>query len=270
MTKDENPDPQIDPQTGPQSGLQSGPKHRARPDDARPKPRRFYKEVGINGEASGFAILLDGRPIKTPMKQGLHLPNESMAKAVAEEWRQQGEHIDHETMILTKLANTALDRVRGREDEIIGEITSYAASDLLLYRATEPQTLSQREEEQWGPSLSWLKERNNISFTCAGGIIHVTQEEAELEKFSHLLTEFNHFSLTAIHNMTTLTGSAILALAVAKQAKTAEAAWQAAHVDEDFQIERWGEDVEATRRRKIREKDFLTAYHFLHLAGEVN
>lgn len=262
MTKDENP--------APHSGPQSGPKHRARPDDARPKPRRFYKEVGINGEASGFAILLDGRPIKTPMKQGLLLPNEAMAEAVAEEWRQQGEHIDHETMIFTKLANTALDRVRGREDEIIGEITSYAASDLLLYRATEPQSLSQREEEHWGPCLTWLKESHNITFTCAGGIIHVTQEEAELEKFSYLFKSYTPFALTAIHNMTTLTGSAILALTVTKGENTPQAAWQAAHVDEDFQIERWGEDAEAKRRRKTREGDFLAAHQFLKLAGDTD
>lgn len=247
---------------------QSGPKHRARPDDARPKPRRFYKDVSVKEEAGkGHAVLLDDRPIKTPMKNSLTLMHAGMATAIAKEWQDQGEFIIHETMVKTKLANTALDRVRGREDIIINEIITYAGSDLILYRATEPASLIAREQQHWDPYLAWLMESHNIKLKPATGIIHVAQEQGELNKFKDILSPYNEFALTAIHNMTSLTGSAVLAIALAKADFTLEDIWRAAHIDEDFQTERWGEDSEAKRRRELKQRDFNEAHEFLRLAG---
>ena len=246
--------------------IKSGPKHRARPDDARPKMRRFYKEVTVSIKETGHAIDLDGRPIKTPMKNILALPNERMADAIAKEWQDQEEFILHETMIKTKLANTAIDRVEGREAEIIDEIISYLASDLLLYRATDPQSLIDRECKVWDPYLSWLKEAESISLQSTSGIIHVSQDQNELDKFKAQIAPLGAYQLTALHNMTTLTGSAILALALTRAVSSQQEIWAAAHVDEDFQIERWGEDEEAKRRRALKQRDFNEAVEFWRLA----
>jgi chaperone required for assembly of F1-ATPase len=247
--------------------MKTGPKHQAKPDDARPQMRRFYKEVTVSKEASGHAIELDGRSIRTPMKNTLLLPNLSMAEAIAKEWQAQEEFILHEKMIKTKLANTAIDRVAGRSGEIIDEIIAYLASDLLLYRATEPESLIEREKALWDPYLTWLRDENRITLTSTSGIIHVTQEQSELEKFKTLISDETPFSLTALHNMTTLTGSAILALALARSKGSTDDIWRAAHVDEDFQIERWGEDKEAKRRRDLKQHDFNEAHAFWQLAG---
>ena len=245
-----------------------GPKFNAKADMERPKLKRFYKDVTLEVGEPGFLILLDGRVVKTPMKQDLLVPAKALAEAIAEEWAGQDEVIDLETMIFTKLANTALDRVVPRRQEIVDELLGFAGSDLLCYRATEPAALIEREDIAWGPFLAWLKESHDVEMSVASGILHVAQEPGALEKFGSLYESLDGFALTSAHNLTTLTGSAILALALLKEKSTPEQVWQAAHVDEDFQIERWGEDEEASRRRALRLQEFLKTYDFYCLSTD--
>lgn len=232
---------------------------------ARPLPKRFYKEAGVSGDASQFAITLDGRPVKTPLRRELALPQRALAEAVAQEWQRQGEHIDPATMPMTRLANTALDRVAGDEPRIVAEIAEYAGSDLLCYRTQGPQALIEREARHWDPVLAWAGAHLAHPFIAVTGLVHQPQPEPTLRAVTRHLSRHDAFALTALHNMATLTGSALIAMAVEAGELQADAAWVAAHVDEDWQIEQWGEDAEATRRRQARRAEFDAAVAFLAL-----
>jgi len=231
-------------------------------------PKRFYKSVTTLPEGEGVSVLLDGKTIRTPAKAKLCVPSQALADAVAEEWRAQGERIDPETMRLTKLANSAIDGVRGREAAVLDDLIAFAGSDLLCYRADAPEGLIARQNEHWDPVLAWAKQELGAPFQLAQGIVHVAQPQASLDAIKERLKGFDPFSLAALHVMTTLTGSALLPLAVALGRLTPEEAWAAAHVDEDWQIGQWGEDAEAAERRARRRQEFDAAANMLRLLKE--
>ena len=228
-------------------------------------PKRFYKEVTVVPEGDGVSVRLDGKPIRTPAKAPLVLPDAALAEAVAAEWRGQGERIDPETMPLTKLANSTIDGVRGREDAVQGDILRYAGSDLVCYRAEGPEGLVAAQAKHWDPVLAFAAEALTAPLRLARGVVPVAQPQASLEAIKQRLAAFDAWGLAALHVLTGLTGSALLALAVALGRLTPEEAWQAAHVDEDWQISQWGEDADAADRRKRRRRDFEAAAHLLRL-----
>jgi len=248
------------------AALPSGPKYMSKADSERPKPKRFYKEVSLKASNDQYEILLDGRVIKTPMKSTLAVKTEPLGIAISDEWSAQGEEIDSETMILTKLANTALDRVAPRRGDILEELVSYGANDLLCYRATDPNSLVELEQKVWDPILNWIKEQHNIRLELAAGVVHVSQSSSEITKLAGLYDQFDEFELTALHNMTTMLGSAVLPLALILGEWETEDVWAAAHLEENFQIERWGEDEQAQNRRKFRHGEFLETYNFYQLS----
>ncbi|MCJ7527152.1 MAG: ATPase [Methyloceanibacter sp.] len=228
--------------------------------------KRFYKDVAIEDRGGdGPALLLDGKQARTPGKARLILPTRPLAEAVAEEWRAQGERIDPSTMPLTRLANSAIDGVSGREKAVIGDIVAHAGSDLLCYRAQGPQELVEAQAAHWDPVLAWAKTALGAPLVLGQGIVHVTQPEGSLDRLKQTLASRDAFSLAALHVMTALTGSALLAFAVAERRLTPEEAWAASHVDEDWQISQWGEDAEAAERRKNRWRDFAAAAKTLAL-----
>jgi chaperone required for assembly of F1-ATPase len=231
-------------------------------------PKRFYKKVMTRDDGEGAALLLDGKPVRTPGKASLVLPTRALAEAVAGEWRAQGERIDPMTMPLTKLANSTIDGVRGREQAVIDDIVKHAGSDLLCYRAQGPRELVEAQGKHWDPVLAWAKAVLGAPFGRVEGIVHTAQPSASLERIKRELAGRDAFSLAALHVMTALTGSALLALAVARGQMTPEEAWAAAHVDEDWQISKWGEDAEAASRRKDRWRDFSAAARTLALSQD--
>ena len=228
-------------------------------------PKRFYKDVAVKDEGSGAALLLDGKPVRTPGKAPLVLPSRALAEAIADEWRAQGDHIDPRSMPLTRLANTAIDGVEGRSQAVIDDIMAHARADLLCYRADGPVALVAQQAKHWDKVIAWGKDALQAPLSLAQGIVHVTQPEASLAALRKRLEKFDAFSLAALHVMTSLTGSALLALAVALKRLSPEEAWEAAHVDEDFQISQWGEDAEAKARREARRRDFDAAARVLRL-----
>jgi len=233
---------------------------------AAPLPKRFYSEVTVGeGAGGGYSVLLDGRPVRTPRRLHLTVPTRPLADAIAEEWAAQQERIDPSKMPLSKLAITAIDAVAERQAEVADDIVRFAGSDLLCYRAEAPAALGDMQALTWNPVISWIESEAGARFVLAEGVMPVTQSQDALARIGKLVAPYDPMALTAIHVMTTLTGSAFLALAVAKQRLTAEEAWQAAHVDEDWQIERWGVDVEAAERRKRRHAEMLAASRFLQL-----
>jgi len=228
-------------------------------------PKRFYQDVTVKDEGGGAALLLDGKTVRTPGKAKLVLPTRALAEAVAEEWRAQGERIDPVTMPLTKLANSAIDGVAGREPDVIGDIVKHAASDLVCYRAHAPQGLAEAQAEHWDQVLAWAKDALGAPLVLSQGVVHVAQPQASLDRIEQAIQGRDAFSLAALHVMTGLTGSALLALAVALGQMTPEQAWQAAHVDEDWQISNWGQDQEAADRREARWRDFAAAARMVTL-----
>lgn len=236
------------------------PTRRAQIQMKRPLPKRFYKDVSVEQSEAGYQILLDGRPVKTPMKSALVLPTAAAAEIVADEWRTQGEEINPAKMPATRLANTAIDGIAREIDAVADDIVSFAGTDLLCYRAEHPERLTALQARHWDPVLFWAADDVGARFILAAGVMHQEQPEEALAAYRRALSDHHHpLALAALHTITTLTGSALLALAFAKGRIDAEAAWAAAHVDEDYNIEQWGSDAEAEARRKARWIDMKTA-----------
>jgi chaperone required for assembly of F1-ATPase len=225
-----------------------------RQSDAKPLPRRFYKDVslGVVGPPPGHAVLLDGRMARTPGKRELKVRSVALAEAMAREWADQGVHIDPASMPLTRLVNTSIDGVAERMTEVAADVVKYAGSDLVCYRATYPDGLIARQRAHWDPVLAWSAEVLGARFIVVDGLLHVAQPAEAIERFAAAIEPLDALQLTALHVMTTLMGSALLAMAVVQGRITPEAAWEAAHVDEDWQIAEWGEDAEAMARREKR------------------
>lgn len=222
-------------------------------------PKRFYKDVSVADEGGGAALLLDGKPVRTPGRAPLTVPSEPLAEAIAAEWRAQGDHIDPRTMPLTKLANSVIDGIAGQGEAVVDDILGHARADLLCYRASGPQGLLDAQATHWDPLIAWAKNVLHAPLVLAEGVVHVAQPEDSMVAIRKRLDGLDAFTLGALHVMTSLTGSAVLALAVLLGRLTPEEAWDAAHVDEDFQIGQWGEDAEAKERRELRKREFDAA-----------
>jgi chaperone required for assembly of F1-ATPase len=232
-------------------------------------PKRFYKEAGFEERSGRFFLTLDGRTAKTPTRQDLAVPTSGLAEALAGEWGAQGAEIDPSTMPITRIVNSAIDGVAPRRAEVVDDLVRYSGSDLTCYRAGEPDRLVRAQDAAWGPVLDWAKETHGARFNLAEGVIHVAQPEEAVAAIRRAVDRIDSpFGLAALHVMTTLTGSVLIALAHASGALDEDQAWAAAHVDEVFQESLWGEDYEALERRKRREADFRAASRVYRLAME--
>ncbi len=229
-----------------------------------PLPKRFYKSATAS-QTAPYQILLDGRAVKTPKKRALALPTLTCAEAIAAEWAAQTEFIDPASMPFTRFANTAIDAVADTLPDVAADIVAYAGRDLLCYRAEGPADLARLQAAKWDPVLSWAKATLGADFEVVAGIMPIDQPLATLDGIAQALLPLEPFRLTALHVMTTLTGSAILTVAHTHSHLTAAEAWAAAHVDEDYQIALWGVDDEAAHRRKLRAAEFLAASTFIEL-----
>jgi len=224
------------------------------------RPKRFYTNVGMTEEKGGFALRLDGKRALTPGKRPLVVPRAHLAEAMVAEWTAQGDFIDPSSMPVTRLINSAIDGVATRLVEVRADVFAYAGADLLYYRAGEPEGLVARQRAAWNPLIAWAEEEFGGRFTLAEGIVHVAQPEPVLAAIKAALDGVHDpFRLAGLSLATSLTGSALIALALAERVIDPGVAWMAAHVDEDWNIEKWGEDAEAKERRARRFADFSAA-----------
>ncbi|WP_343314131.1 ATP12 family chaperone protein [Brucella sp. BE17] len=224
-----------------------------------PLPKRFYERVEVAEVEGGFAVHLDGRPVKTPARNLLLLPTAAAVQIVADEFDAQEKHVDPVKMPATRLVNTAIDGIALDPQAVLEDILRFAGTDLLCYRADTPQELVSRQTAQWDPLIDWA-ETLGARFALAEGVMHVEQPREALAAFGVHLSAFREpIALACLHTMTTLTGSAIVGLAIAKQEITADQGWSLAHIDEDWTIEQWGEDAEASARRKTRLVEMMVA-----------
>jgi chaperone required for assembly of F1-ATPase len=229
--------------------------------------KRFYKDVGVREEGGGFAVLLDGRAIKTPAGAVMLAPTRALGDAIAAEWRGQGEMLLPETMPLTKSLNTALDRVAVNRAAIIDDLAKYAGSDLLCYRAEAPAELARRQRQAWDPWLAWAAERLGVRLVVTTGLTHIAQSGDALARVRAAIEAHDVHRLVVVHSGVTITGSAVLGLAFAAGAIGAEEALGAAEVDVLYQAELWGGDAEAEKARAHRLADLKAAEAYLKLLG---
>ena len=236
------------------------PVKRAQKQMQKPLPRRFYEKAGVKEQGGAFLVTLDGKPVRTPARNLLTLPTAELANAVAAEWEAQAEVIDPAAMPLTRLANTALDGVATDMQAVAEDVLRFAGTDLLCYRAEGPERLVERQSAAWDRVIDWAATGLGGRFVLAEGVMHVAQPKEALAAFSAHLRAFDTpLRLAALHLATSLTGSALIAMALAKGEVSADEAWTKAHVDEDWNAELWGEDYEAARRRAARRRDFDAA-----------
>ena len=217
--------------------------------------RRFYQRVDADPAQGEFRILLDGRPIKTPARRVLAVPTEALAQVLAGEWREQRAVIDPGKMPLTRLANTIIDGVSERAAAVAADIEQYLASDLVFYRAEGPPGLVARQAAAWDPVLAWAERALGARFVATSAMVFVTQPAAALAAGRAAIVQNalgDNWRLGALHAIATLTGSALIALALVHGALSLEQAWAAAHVDEDWNMQRWGRDELALDRRASR------------------
>jgi len=220
--------------------------------------RRFYGTVTTARVSAGHAVELDRKPLRTPAGRVLAAPTPGLAQAIAAEWAAQGEMIDPAKMPHTRLANAIIDGVAERPGLVAAEIEKYLASDLVCYRADGPQGLRERQAEHWDPILAWARDTLGAPLRLGEGVVHVAQPAAALAA-ARAAIPAGPWRLGAVHAVTTLTGSALIALSLARGGLSAEAAWRAAHVDEDWNMEQWGRDELALERREFRFAEFSAA-----------
>jgi len=232
--------------------------------------KRFYETVSVEDRPDGALVALDGKPIKTPARKDLMVPTGAFADAVACEWAEQGDTIDPSTMPLTRLTNSVIDGVNERADEVRAGLLAYGSSDLILHWADRPKKLVKKQAKAWEPILEWWSTERGATFNPVQGIFGIEQDDKALAVLESELAKLDDFRLAAIYEMTNLTGSILISLAVLHGGIKPKAAWKAAHVDERFQIKEWGQDEEAAARHDLRYTAFRDAARALKLISEDN
>lgn len=226
--------------------------------------RRFWKAAEAREAPGGWTVALGGRPIRTPAGAPFAAPR-AVAEAAAAEWTAQGERIAPQAMPVTRAVNTALDRVAPQIEAVRAELAGYGASDLLCYRAPHPAPLIARQRELWDPLLDWARAELGAALICAEGVAPVDQPPAALAALEAELARHDALALTALHELTALSGSLVLALAVARERLSGAEAWRTSRVDEDHQQSLWGEDAEAAEAAARRAAAFAEAARLLAL-----
>ena len=232
------------------------------------KARRFWKTADIRPQGEGWEVVLDDKPLRTPGKQPLILPTRALARAIADEWDAQADVIDPHGMPLTRAANSAIEKVMPQHGGVAAMLGDYGGTDLLSYRATEPEALLRAQAEGWDPLIDWAATELRAPLRITHGVIPVDQDPAVLSKLQAEVAGLDAWSLTALHDLVTLPGSLVLGLAVLRGRIDAETAWRLSRIDEEFQASRWGRDDEADAAAQGRLAAMRDAERFLHLSRD--
>ncbi|WP_294296518.1 ATP12 family protein [uncultured Sphingomonas sp.] len=227
--------------------------------------KRFWTDVAVVPEGDRYGVALDGKPIRTPDRAALAVPTTALAEAIADEWRGVEGDIDPRAMPLTGLANAAIDKIAPNASGFAEGLAKYGESDLLYYRAAEPEPLVERQRAAWDPALDWARTRYDVHFETATGVMHRAQPAATIERLRSGITAREAFTLAGLHPVVTVTGSLVLALALVEGAMDADAVWHAARIDEDWQEEMWGKDELAEQATAAHRADFDAGARFLAL-----
>lgn len=230
------------------------------------KAKRFWKEAQVVEAEGGFAVELDGRPVRTPLKSAMTLPSRAMAEAVAAEWDAQEGEIKPVSMPVTRAANAAIDKVTRQHGEVAEMLAAYGDSDLLCYRADSPQELVERQAEAWDPLLDWADATFGARLIPVEGVMHAPQNLRALERLAAPVHAMDAFRLTAFHDLVGISGSLVIGLAAIHEVKDIGTLWRLSRIDETWQEEQWGIDEDARAQAAMKESDFYAAKRFHDLA----
>lgn len=230
------------------------------------KAKRFWKDATVTQDAGGWQVLLDGRPVRTPGKSAMNLPTRDMAEAMAAEWDAQEGEIAPLTMPVNRSANSAVDRVAPQVAEVAAMLAAYAETDLLCHRADHPEELAARQAAGWDPLLTWAADSLDAPLVPTVGVLPVAQPPGSVARIGKILGETDPFGLTALHDLVSLSGSVILGLATAQGRLSTDDAWKLSRIDENWQIEQWGDDEEAAALAAAKRDQFEHAMRFWRLA----
>jgi chaperone required for assembly of F1-ATPase len=227
--------------------------------------KRFWKVADVAREGDGWGVILDGRVLRTPARAALNVPSEALARPIADEWNSVEGEVDPRDLLLTGLANAAIDRVAPDPQAFAAGLARYAEADLACYRAEGPPALVERQSAAWDALLDWARRRFDVDFRSTSGLLHVPQPSATVDRLGHAVAALDPFRLAGLSPLVTIGGSLVAALALIERAITPEAAWDAVSVDERWQLDQWGADAEAEQVLANRRRDFLAAARFLEL-----
>lgn len=230
-----------------------------------PSLKRFYEVASFQEQNGAFGIVLDGKPVRTPAGGALEVARKALAEEISAEWAAQGEVIETDTMPLTKLAATAIDRIRLKRADVVGAVTAFAGTDLLCYRADEPPELVARQTERWQPLLDWAADELEAAMTVTTGVLPVPQPAAAIDRLRDIVDGLDTFHLAGVSAAAAAAGSVVVALALAAGRIEAGEAGDVALLDEEFQMERWGQDSEALARHRRIRGDLEAAARFMRL-----
>lgn len=229
--------------------------------------KRFYKDVSVSPHGDAFAILLDGRPMKTPQRNPLAVPLSGLADAIATEWAEQGKDIIPASMPMTGLAQGALDQVDNERARIVARIAAFADSDMLYYRADAgQQALIDHQAEQWDPLLDWARQHYDVRFNLIHGIRYQAQPDETIERLTNVVKAQDGFTVAAMLSLVGLSGSLIATLALVEQVHDTETLWPLVNLEELWQEQQWGRDDQAVAARTIKQAEFEAAARFLDLS----
>ena len=227
--------------------------------------KRFWTKAEVVDADGRFGIALDGRRVKTPARADMVVPTSMLADAIAAEWNGSGDTVDPRSMPLTGLANAAIDQIAPDKEGYAAGIASYGESDLFCYRAEGPEALVRWQSESWDVLLEWARRRYDVDFVCQTGVMHVPQPEDTVRMLRHAVATLDMFQLAGLSPLVTIGGSLVAALAVLEEMMPAETAWEAVSLDDRWQLEEWGDDLEARAALDARRRDFLAGALFLEL-----
>ncbi len=230
--------------------------------------KKFWEKAEAQKADNGFSVALDGRVLRTPAKALLVVPTKALACDIAAEWNAVEDQVDPSCMPMTRLANSAIDKVAHQKREVADMLAAYADSDLLCYRAQSPEALARRQEKAWDPYLNWAEEMFDARLVACAGVIHASQNPEALNRLAQPVHDLDFFQLTAFHELVTLTGSLILALALIHGFGPAESIWNDSRLDENWQIEHWGQDEWEEQQTVEKFAAFLSAAEFFRHASE--
>ena len=225
--------------------------------------KRFYKDAAIENSGEGFRILLDGKPVRTPGGNFLAVPGRALAETIAAEWRDQRDEIAPASMPMLRMANTVLDGIAANRQAVVGAILRFGEHDLICYRAGQPLELAALQDQSWSPMLDWLAAHHGARLVAGAGLTHILQPREALADLRRALEEMDDFALAALHVMASITGSLVLAVALAEGEINPAQAFQMSRIDEDYQAGKWGADAEAETRAHAMARELDVASAFL-------
>ena len=231
------------------------------------KIKRTWEIVAVQRSEVGFLVTLDDQPIITPAKNTLLLPSSSLANRVANEWKEQNNEIIPAEMPFTRLSNSAIDKVSSQFKEVADILSEFGETDLFYYRASSPAELVEKQKIAWDPFLDWVNTSMNVRINVSSGVMFIDQDDDEMVKLKAPIYNMTPFQLAGFHEIVTISGSLIGAYAFVEKAFTADQVWSASRIDEEWQIEQWGSDEEATATSGKKYHDFKIGCEFFQLSS---